>query len=99
MSHDLCSFPTVPEQIVTPFIFYLNGHLCQGIQYAEELYALAHEFNPEQRLLAYEQATNLVQQGQGLVLTVSACKYRSWISLRSRGCRRHFFPTTHAGTD
>ncbi|MBD2152964.1 hypothetical protein [Leptolyngbya sp. FACHB-16] len=87
---DSYTFPTVSEQIVCPFTFYLNGQLRQGIRYANELYALVQEFSPEQRSLAYQKATNLAEQGQTVVITVSSSQYQSWISLRSPDCLRYF---------
>lgn len=88
---DLRTFPTVPEQMVQCFTFYFNNRLCQGICYANELYALADESSSEQRSTAYQRAIELVQQGQIVVLTVSATQYRSWISLRSPDCLHYFF--------
>jgi hypothetical protein len=96
-SFDRHTFSTVAEQMVCLFTFYLNGQLCQGMQYANELYALAYEFSPEQRSLAYQKATNLAEQGQTVVITVSSSQYRSWLSLRSLDCLCccSFFPQTN----
>ena len=87
----LPTFPTVPEDCVSPFVFYLNDQLHQGIRYAGELYGLVDEFRIHQRLAAYQSVSELIEQGNDVLMTVSAAYYRSWINLRSPDCLHHLF--------
>ena len=86
----LPTFPTVPEDCVSPFVFYFNDQLHQGIHYATELYGLVNEFGVHRRLTAYQSVSELIEQGNDVLMTVSTTYYRSWINLRSPDCLRHF---------
>jgi hypothetical protein len=84
------TFPVVPEDCVFPFNFYLNEQVHQGILYFNELYGLVREFKTHQRLTAYQSILDLIEQGNGVLMTVSSSHYRSWINLRSPDCLHHF---------
>lgn len=84
------TFPTVPEDCVSSFNFYLNGQVHQGILYFDELYGLVSEFKAHQRLTAYQSILDLIEQGNDVLMTVSPSHYRSWINLRSSDCLHHF---------
>lgn len=84
----LHTFPTVSEQLVVPFTFYFGHQFYAGVRHAGELYKLVAEVCPQQRLIAYQTAAQLVEQGNTVLLTVSSAGYRTWVSLRSPDCFR-----------
>lgn len=81
---------TVSEQWVCPFTFYLNGQFHQGGFYSNEVYGLIDEISIPNRSVAYKNATDLLEQGNTVLITVSSSSYRIWISLRSPNCPDYF---------
>lgn len=71
------------EKIVSLFNFYLNGKIQQGMRYGFDLYQLAFEFQPNDRLKAYQHANELMQDGLQVVVTAATNRYVVWVSLRS----------------
>lgn len=87
---DTLAVPTVPEELVRPFTFYLNDRLRQGMFYGNELYELVKEFPRGDRLVAYQSVINLAEQGHEVLVTASLFRYRTWVSLRSPGYQHIF---------
>ncbi|GEM_PF-2884533 len=75
--------PVLIEKIVSLFSFYLDSQIQQGMRHKFELYRLTLEFQPNDRLKAYQQALELTQAGLDVVITVSKNRYVVWTSLRS----------------
>lgn len=79
--------PTLPtvlnEHQVHLFAFYLHNSIRQGMRHQQELYGEAYRFNLDERLSAYAFASELIQTGCSVVITVSKQSYRLWVRLRS----------------
>lgn len=76
--------PTVlNEQLISPFNFFLNGEIQQGMRHQDELYGHLDEFDTRSRLQAYQTACRLMEQAVPVLMTASSQRYVIWVNLRS----------------
>jgi hypothetical protein len=71
------------EQQISPFKFYWEQTVREGMMYAAEIYGVAYELGSGHRLHAYQLACELMAQGWSAVVTVSQSRYLVWLSVRS----------------
>jgi len=65
------------------FNFYQDGMVNQGMRYGTDLYGKAYTFATQDRLLAFDFATQLAATGTQTVITVSPQEYRVWVHLQA----------------
>lgn len=71
------------EQQISPFKFYRENAVQNGMTYGNELYRLTKRFSINNRLEAYRFGCELIGQGIPTIISVSEQHYRVWISLRN----------------
>jgi hypothetical protein len=84
--------PVVNEQTVTLFYFYLDGALCEGMRYQNELYQLESQFDVYSSSTAYRSGCELLQTipdsmplaSNPVIISASKLRYGVWVSLRTR---------------
>ena len=84
--------PVVNEQTVTLFYFYLDGALCEGMRYQNELYQLESQFDIYNSSTAYRSGCEMLQKIPGniplasdpVIISASKLRYGVWVSLRAR---------------
>lgn len=73
----------IPEQQITLFKFYMDQSVQDGMTHGNELYRLAKQFSPDNRLEAYRFGCELIGQGIPTLISASKQRYIVWISLRN----------------
>lgn len=71
------------EHQISPFKFYREGAIQDGMTYGNELYRLARCFSLANRLEVYRFGCELIAQGIPTVISVSKQHYSVWVSLRN----------------
>lgn len=74
---------TLPEQQLSPFKFYSNHAVQDGMTYGNELYRLAKQFSLADRSEVYLFGCELISQGIPTIISVSKQHYSVWVSLRN----------------
>lgn len=81
------------ENFVSPFKFWLEDTLHEGILYQDELFGCLDVFSDRQRTQVYELSNTLSQQGIQVVIThkrdrstwkSGSGRYKLWINLRQK---------------
>lgn len=91
--HQLVStLPTIlPEHLVTPFNFYWGGSIYRGMKHEKTLYGLVQSFVATERGQAYTLGSNLSDQREQVIITVSSqLRYKVWLDLRSKWFRQAY---------
>jgi hypothetical protein len=85
----LCSFSppaqliTVQENAVSPFCFFWNGELRQGVLYSNQLYGLVLESKLKYDFHLYRFISVVSKADVQVILTLSPDCYRVWVDLKS----------------
>lgn len=75
--------PTVVEQKIAFFKFYLNKSIQEGGVYSNELYRIEKQFPVGDRLEAYRRGYELIGQDIPSLISVSNQRYIVWTKLGS----------------
>jgi hypothetical protein len=75
----------IHDSLTTPFNFYRDEHIHQGVVCQNRMYALVKAFSRNQRGHAMALALKLSHQAVQPLITVSSCStyYRVWVDLQS----------------
>lgn len=79
--------PILRESTIDKFSFFFQDGIREGMQYANNLYAAAYQFNPMYRLQAYQIAWLLSEAKIPLIVTLSPTRFVIWINLQSHSYR------------
>lgn len=79
---------TLPENQLSEFSFYDNGHICQGLILQGEMYEQIACFEVSNQLQAHALAHSLGEQGNQTVVSASHHQYKIWLSLRSEAAKQ-----------
>lgn len=71
------------EKLVSPFRFYRDEKILEGVNFKHEFYGLVEEFEINQRLQVYQLAWALAEKKVPIILTTSNARLGIWIRLRS----------------
>ncbi len=74
----------VEEKTLTPFKFWFNGSLQEGVHFQNELYYRLKQEPIEGRSKLYQSACRFAQQGAVVLLTVNEQQCSLWASLRNQ---------------
>ncbi|MFZ9740067.1 MAG: hypothetical protein ACO3EZ_18935 [Prochlorotrichaceae cyanobacterium] len=72
----------IDESNVSPFKFWFENALQDGIHHQDELYCRLSSFSAKERSKAYHLGCKIAQSGTVVVLTLSSDRCGLWISLR-----------------
>lgn len=72
----------IREEQITPFKYWYNGGIQEGMSYQGEIYTLVEIYHISDRVLAYQQAQQFIQARIAVCLVRSKTRYALWINLK-----------------
>ncbi|MDX2240263.1 MAG: hypothetical protein NW224_06230 [Leptolyngbyaceae cyanobacterium bins.302] len=75
--------PSVLDERLVCLFTYWDQEIVQGMRYGNELYTLFRAYSSQERLQAYQAASEQVETGLAVCITVSKKSYCVWLNLRS----------------
>lgn len=75
--------PFVLDESLVCLFTYWEQEILQGMRYGDELYTLFQSYPTQERLKAYQSASEQVEIGIAVCITVSKTSYCVWLNLRS----------------